>query len=76
MYASVGGSLGPVKLAAIYHDFQAEDSSEDFGTELDLSATWPINKKFTLQAKFASFDADSDRYSDTDKIWFVAQMKL
>ena len=76
IYASVGGTVGPLKLAAIYHDFQAEDSSEDFGTELDLSATWPINKRFTVQAKYASFDSDSDRYADTDKIWFVAQMKL
>jgi hypothetical protein len=76
LYASVGGKLGPVALAAVYHDFQAEDSSEDFGTEVDLSATWPINDMFTLQAKYASFDSDSDRYADTDKFWFVAQLKL
>lgn len=76
LYAGLGGKIGPVKLDAIYHDFQAEDSSEDFGTELDLSATWPVNNMFTLQAKYASFDSDSDRYADTDKIWFVMQLKL
>ena len=76
MYGSIGTSIGKWKLLAVYHDFQAEDSSEDFGTELDLSATWALRDNLSLQAKFASFDADSDRYSDTDKVWFVVQYKL
>jgi hypothetical protein len=76
LYGSVGGKLGPVKLAAIYHDFQAEDSSEDFGTELDLVASWSLTDKLSMQAKYASFDSDSDRYSDTEKVWFTMQMKF
>jgi hypothetical protein len=75
LYGSVGGKVGPVKLAAVYHDFQAEDSSEDFGTEVDLVATWPVMKGLTLQAKYATFNSDSDRYSDTDKVWLSAQYK-
>ena len=76
-YVSVGGKLGPVKLAVVYHDFQAESSSTDFGTELDLVATWPVNKQFTVQAKFASFDTDdSARFGDTDKAWLTLQLKL
>ena len=39
MYFGVDTTIGPVKLAAVYHDFQAEDSSEDFGDEIDLAAT-------------------------------------
>ena len=76
LYASIGGKLGPVKLIAVYHDFQAEDSSEDFGSEVDLAATWPMTKRFSLQAKYATFDSDSSRYDDTDKVWFTAQYKL
>ena len=76
MYFGVNGVLGPVKLAAVYHDFQAEDSSEDFGTEVDLSATWPVNQYFTTQLKYAGFSADSDRYTDTDKVWLTLQFKL
>jgi hypothetical protein len=76
-YFSVGGKVGPVKLAAIYHDFQAESSSTDFGTEIDLVATWPVNKQFTVQAKYASFDTDdSARFADTDKAWLTLQLKL
>jgi len=76
LYAGISGKLGPLKLEAVYHDFQAEDSSEDFGDELDLAVTWPIREKLIVQAKYASFDADSERYADTDKIWFVVQLKI
>jgi hypothetical protein len=76
MYFGVDTKIGPVKLAAVYHDFQAEDSSEDFGDEIDLAATWPINEHFTTQLKYAAFSADSDRYTDTDKIWLTLQLKL
>ena len=63
-YLSVGGKLGPVNLMAVYHDFQAESSSTDFGTELDLIATWKVNKQFSVQAKYAAFDTDdSSRYN-------------
>jgi hypothetical protein len=75
-YVSVGGKLGPVKLAAVYHDFQAESASEDYGTEIDLVATWPINKQFTVQAKYADFDADSSAFRDVKKAWMTLQLKL
>lgn len=76
-YVSVGGKLGPVKMAVVYHDFQAEDSSADFGTEVDVVATWSVNKQFTVQAKYAAFDTDdSSRYTDTDKAWLTLQLKL
>ncbi len=76
-YVKVGGKVGPVKMAAIYHDFQAESSSADFGTEFNFIATWPVNKVLTLQGKFASFDTDdASRYTDTDRIWLSAQVKL
>ncbi len=76
LYLNINGKLGPVKMAAIYHDFQAEDTSEDYGSEIDLVATWPVNKQFSVQAKYASFSADSDRYDDTDKMWLSLQLKL
>ncbi len=76
LYFGLGATAGKFKLGAVYHDFQAEDSSEDFGKELDLVATLPVNEQFTVQFKYATFDADSDRYSDTDKLWLTLQLKL
>lgn len=75
-YVGLGGKLGPVTLGAVYHDFQAEDSSEDFGTELNLIATYPVNKNWTLQLKYADFESDSDRYADTEKAWVTVQFKI
>lgn len=74
-YLNVSGKVGPVKLAAVYHDFQAESESFDYGTELDLVATWPVNKQFSVQGKYAAFDAD-DAFVDTDKFWVTLQLKL
>lgn len=77
LYVGVAGKLGPVKLGAFWHDFQAEDSSADFGTELDLVATWPVNKQLSVQLKYADFDSDdSARYADVQKAWMTVNFKL
>ena len=77
LYVGLTGKAGPVKLGAFYHDFQAEDSSDDFGTELDLIATWPVNKLWTLQFKYANFSSDNEaRFSDTQKAWMTVNLKI
>ena len=77
LYVGLTGKLGPVNLGGFYHDFQAEDSSDDFGTELNLVGTWPVNKMLTLQLKYASFSTDNKaRFSDTDKAWMTVQFKI
>ena len=77
LYIGISGNAGPVNLAAVWHDFQAEQGSGDFGDELDLQATWPINKMFTLQLKYANFNGDdSVTYQDTQKAWLTVQFKL
>ena len=76
LYIGIDTALGPVKLAAIYHNFQAEDSSEDFGDEIDLAATWPVTENFTTELKFAGFSADGDSYTDTNKLWLTLQFRI
>lgn len=76
LYVGLAGKLGPVKLAGIYHDFSAEDSSEDWGSEIDLVATWVYNKNWSFQLKYASFSSDSDAYPDTDKAWMTVNFKI
>tara|TARA_R110002110_G_scaffold205066_1_gene416774 strand:- start:181531 stop:182757 length:1227 start_codon:yes stop_codon:yes gene_type:complete len=75
-YLGAKGALGAVKLGAYYHDFSAEDSNEDFGTEWNLVGTLPINEQFTTALHYANFSSDSDRYSDAQKVWFTLQLKL
>ena len=76
-YVGLTGVLGPVKLGAFYHDFQAEASSTDFGSEIDLVATWPVSKNLSFQVKYASFSSDDKaRYSDADKAWLTVNFKI
>ena len=77
IYIGINGKAGPVKLGAVYHDFKAEDSSDNFGSEIDLVAAWALDKYLTLKAEYARFDSvDDTRFSDTDKIWLTIQAKL
>ena len=74
-YVGLAGKAGPVKLAATWHDFQSEEGSIDYGTEINLVATWPVTKRVTLQAKFADYNAD-DFAVDTTRFWFSAIFNL
>jgi hypothetical protein len=76
LYIGVNGKVGDVKLGAVYHDFQAEASSADFGTEIDLVATWSVNKQFVVEAKYADFNSNDGRFTDTAKGWLTLQLKL
>jgi hypothetical protein len=37
---------------------------------------WPARERVAVQAKYASFDTESERYADTDKVWLVVQLTL
>ncbi len=77
VYLGIAGNLGPVSLEATWHDFQAEHGSDDFGSELDLAATWPVNETWSLQLKYANFSADnSAHYEDTQKVWLTVHLKI
>ncbi|MCZ6723848.1 MAG: alginate export family protein [Gammaproteobacteria bacterium] len=76
-YLDVSGNIGAVKLGAVYHDFQAEATSAKFGSEIDLVASWTVNKQFSVEAKYANFNSDdSSRFSDAKKGWVTLKLKL
>ncbi|MEM8491315.1 MAG: alginate export family protein [Pseudomonadota bacterium] len=76
-WVSLSGPLGPVALTARYHDFRAEDSSAEFGSEVDLQAQWKVSEAFTATLKAGLFNSDSpDRFDDTDKLFLILQLKL
>lgn len=77
LYAGISGDLGPFELAAVWHDFHAEQGSADYGSEIDLSATWPINKMLSVQLKYANFSSDdSALYQDTQKAWLTVNFAI
>ncbi len=63
------------KFVAVYHDFDSESGSMDYGDELDLLVTRKLPhpdflKGASVSLKYADYDAD-DLFTDTKKIWFV-----
>lgn len=75
--------LDTTVLDLVYHDFNAEDSNRDYGTEWNLQAsrtfkledtTYPF-KELSVAVKYADYNAD-DLYTDTQKIWLSVGTKF
>lgn len=73
-YLSIGTKLGDFKVTAVIHDFEAEDSSKDYGQELDLSISTKLAENVTVLGKYADFDGESGM-DDTRKFWLQVQVK-
>jgi hypothetical protein len=54
----------------VYHQFDADSGSGDFGNELDLSVGKKLNKNFSALVKAAQYDAE-DIKADTNKYWLM-----
>lgn len=81
MYVSVGGKVAGVKLAAIYHDFSADESTpgvDDLGSELDLLAAKKFNETYSAGLKYAMYSAGDAAAGkvDTDKAWLWVSAKF
>lgn len=81
-YASLGyvfdidglEALDGLKLLGVYHHFDAENSSADLGSELDLLASIKVYKYFTLSLKYANYSSHSFS-ADIDKLWATVSFK-
>ena len=77
--------LNGMKLKAVYHDFQANECSQDFGSEIDLSI-WkgfdakiisPWLDKGHVVLKYADFNAeDGAGFNDVQKVWLQVGVKF
>ncbi|QQG37281.1 MAG: alginate export family protein [Micavibrio aeruginosavorus] len=78
-----GAWLDNTVLDLVYHDYDAEDTSSDYGSEWNLQAsrtfktedsTYPF-KEWSVSIKYADYDAD-DLYTDTEKLWLTLGTKF
>lgn len=78
IYLTVKGAVSGVKLAATYHDFSSDVNSIDFGNELDIVASYKVNKNYGVLLKFANYSAGDDDQAqvDTNKLWVQATAKF
>lgn len=75
LYLSVGAKAAGMKFKAVYHDFQSNKGSIDYGSEIDLVLVKPINKNFKVLIKYADYNADQFSV-DTKKLWIGFNAKF
>jgi hypothetical protein len=67
-YVGATQVIDNVDLQVVWHAFQSDAGSQDYGQELDASLGWKIAKGLTFGLKLADYDAE-DFASDTTKAW-------
>jgi hypothetical protein len=75
LYVVVSGTVAKVKLAAVYHDFSADNGNANYGDEWDLLATRSFGKLYSVLLKYASYSADTHA-TDTDKFWLQLGLRF
>lgn len=71
LYVSVGTKLAGVKLLAVYHDYESEDTSADLGSEWGFVAAKKFGKNYGLSLKYTDYEA-GDTGTDKSKLWLTA----
>lgn len=67
-YLAGSANFGALALNLVWHEFQAEATSVDYGSEWDASAGYKFGQRYEVLAKLADYRAD--RFAtDTTKLW-------
>jgi hypothetical protein len=69
-HLDLGITLGGGTFGIIYHDYSASAGSSAYGTELDISARWPIADRYSLLIKTADYRAEGFA-TDVRKFWVM-----
>ena len=73
VYLFAGTKLaGETTCKAIFHWFRANESGGDFGQELDIILSKPINERMKVLSKFADFNGKGS-FADRTKFWVQAE---
>lgn len=69
---NLDGSMGAWKFGFVYHQYDADEGSADYGTEYGLFAARKFAERWNFRAEIADYSAEA--YStDTTKLWFTLQ---
>ncbi len=77
-FVTLSTKIAGVKLVAVYHQFEAEDSSIDYGDELDFLAVKKFGKHYKVLMKYATYsqgDSTSGK-DDKDKFWIEGNVNF
>ncbi|NRB37147.1 MAG: alginate export family protein [Pseudomonadales bacterium] len=65
-----------MKFVVMAHDFSANDSGKDLGSEIDFLAVKPFAKKYNVGFKYAGYSEGDVAMADTTKFWLWGEMKF
>ena len=71
---SVAGKVGDATVTGVFHDFQADESGADYGSEIGLAITYPLRDNLSFLFKTAQYSAD-EHASDITKLWLMLDWK-
>lgn len=71
-YIKLSGNIGSGTLDVIYHDHASTVGGLDYGTELNMSISWPIAERHSLLIKTADYRAEGFS-TDVEKFWIMVR---
>jgi hypothetical protein len=72
---SLDSKILGIKVMGVYHDFDDDTGSVDYGQEYDFVVAKKFGKHYKLVAKYAYYDADNFA-TDTQKIWLLGNISF
>ena len=75
IYIKAATKYNKLGLTAVWHKLSSDSNNIDYGSELDLVASYPLADKVGILVKYANFSAD-DFATDTSKLWAMANVKF
>jgi hypothetical protein len=66
----------PAHWAVFYHDFDSDNGSLSYGSELDAIFRIPVNDWLTLEAKGAVFNGADNGPADRTKFWLALETRF
>ena len=79
-WIGIDSVIDNVELKGVFHDFHAavpSSKNHGFGRELDLLATWHMDKNLAVTAKAAFFDASpKGLFVNATKVWFMIEYSI
>ena len=75
IYIKVATKYNKLGLTALWHELNSDSGNIDYGSELDLIASYQLADKVGILLKYANFSAD-DFATDTSKLWAMANFKF
>ncbi len=58
------------------HDYSSNQSGDDFGSEINLSAIKSFKDRYILGFKYATYNSANNIRVDTEKVWFWGEIKF